>query len=141
MTNVNLKNAGIPNKIIFGGSGGSFQPINNTENQQIIFKGGVLVDSIQIGNTTYGGKGGSEQGRAMLPADGSFTLTKIQAKLSKLNTASQCINYFEANINGVPVKVGQEDSQATTIDVNIQVTISGINSGIYIDSMQFNIVQ
>lgn len=130
-----MNNSSVEGQIFFGGPGGNFTPLINIGGKTIIFKGGNRVDSIQIGDTRYGGTGGNKSGTAILPSDASMTIYKLQTN----NTL--CINYIEANVNGTDVKIGTETTKATTLNVNIKAVLSGINSGEFVDSLQFNIVQ
>lgn len=130
-----MDEASVQGQISFGGGGGNFTPLSDISGKTIIFKGGNRLDSIQIGDTRYGGTGGNKSGTAILPSDASMTIYKLQTN------DTFCINYIEANVNGTDVKIGTESTKATTLNVNMKVVLSGINSGDFVDSLQFTIVK
>lgn len=140
-----------PNTFRFGGLDEVFTEIGDVGNQQIIFRGGNAIASIQIGSTVYGGSGGGELGRATLPPDGRFYLTQLQASVQDSKNQSMAINYFEAEIGGVIIKCGKQNLISvigmipelydTTLLTNVYVKFSGIGTGKkYVNSVQFEIV-
>lgn len=122
----------IPNTLIFGCPGGNFSPIQDTGDQVVVFKGGGKFDSIQIGKTRYGGKGGGEQGRAKLPPNGVFRLKELQTKDS-------VICYMRVVIDGNTIEVGKKHNKVV-LNVDLAVKFSGISSGNYVDQIQFDLV-
>src|SRR3546814_669773 len=117
----------IADTLIFGGLGGSFSQINDTGDQMVIFRGGNKVDSIQIGNTRYGGGGGGEKGRAKLPPTGKFRLLEIRAGDKNV------ISYLKVEIAGDTIEVGTKHDGHVILNVDLQVKFTGISHGNVID--------
>lgn len=129
----------IADTLIFGGPHGKFSPIQDSGDQIIIFKGGRWVDSIQIGNTLYGGDGGVEQGRAKLPPLGTFLLKELQC----LPFGDIPIAYMKVEIEDEIIEVGsKEDAKMNTILlVDLRVRFAGISCDSHINKLQFDIIR
>jgi hypothetical protein len=128
-----MENLAPERSLSFGGFGGGFSPVQDTGDQWIIFKGGNEVDSIQIGNTVYGGDGGSVQGKEKLPTSGTFRLKEIRGN-------SKVICYLKVQIGDNIIEVGRKNDDNTNLVVDMDVKITGIWHGNVIDNLEFEIV-
>lgn len=124
------------NTLFFGGPGGGFTPIHDIGDEEIIIYAGNVIDAIQIGNTRFGGAGGAEAGRATLPPDGRFQIHEIQAGSDH---GAWVIGYLHITIDGKDIWAGQK-APFCDLKIDIEVKLSGINHGKYVDALQLDII-
>lgn len=120
------------NQMSYGGRGGSFTSLQDTGGKQVVIRSGTQIDSIQIGNSRYGGDGGSPVANFRLPADGKFSILRM------------CINqdvvgYIRLMCDGTIYEAGQVTGDG---DLNfgsgLPVSFAGVASGSRIDMILLN---
>ncbi|WP_332879439.1 hypothetical protein [Massilia sp. S19_KUP03_FR1] len=116
----------------FGGKGGSFSSIQDTGGKQVVIRGGTQIDSIQIGNSRYGGDGGNPVANFKLPADGKFSILRM------------CINhdvvgYIRLTCDGTIYEAGQVTGDGDLdFGSGLPVSFAGVASGSKVDMLLFN---
>jgi hypothetical protein len=119
-----------------GGSGGTNHTISNGGAGQAFWvRSGEIIDSIKIGGTLYGGSGGSDREGFTIPSSGSITL--YQGNSSNFD-GHTLVGYLELGVGGRRYTYGNNTGNVQFQSADgVDVRISNISSGTYVDSIRF----
>nr|WP_321411939.1 hypothetical protein [uncultured Allomuricauda sp.] len=120
----------------YGGKGGQmFSVPNFGSGKDLILFGGNDIDMIKIDNEEYGGEGGSEKGRAVIPQNGVVKVLEMQTH------ANRYIGYIKMDIGGKIIEAGDKKNEVyLTVDHGLEVKIRSINAGQRVDGIEFELV-
>lgn len=130
----------VNNTLYFGGTGGSLAFLNNPADAWVAIYYDTeynVLRSVQIGNTVYGGSGGSEQGREQLAPDGTCILKEIWCR----NSLKE-VSYLVLDFPGGTLYAGDPNNKGDdSFTCNLKVRFSGIRYGQRVNQLQFQLVQ
>lgn len=133
------KSSSSNNTLLFGGRGGDFHSFQDTGGQSVVIKYGTALDSIQIGNVKYGGKGGDHSTLFTLPANGEFQLLELRVAHYD---GHDLLTYIKLSCNGEEYEAGTDTTTGKLVlgGGGITVKISGVYSGSKLDAIFFDVI-
>ena len=133
--------------ITFGNPSGTFVSLQpgDTANQLVQFSSGDVINSIQIGNITYGVPGDNLSQPYRWSTTGRFILQSLWAGDGDNNQISNMTFVIGTDPSQPSITIGSDSCKSIVLDLSvpytgITVTLASIMYGDYINQLSFQIV-